>query len=141
MLPYSLYDKESLNFQSLFSIFNLLLQKYKLNLRKNPIEELAKCNTQLEMTNQDMRMAVNSFQNIHEQIVTLTMDEIRKKDQSFNSPRAPTNISEFDKVLFMPSPSIQLTSQYEGGRSIYQNDLKLTPVESKISFCQSDDNI
>ena len=120
--------------QNLFLIFNLLFQKYENYFQKNQLEDFSKCNIQLQMSNKDLKTAVNHFQNLHEQIVNFTFSEIKKNDELNESDKVISSISEFDKVLFMPSPSIQIHSYNEGGRNIHQNHLKLTPIEGKIIF-------
>ncbi|XP_001605050.1 uncharacterized protein LOC100121437 isoform X1 [Nasonia vitripennis] len=124
VLLYDLYHKDSLSLQNLFSVFHLLLQKYAINVKKS---EFSKCNVQLQMSNKDLKTAVNHFQTLHEEIVNFTSNEL-KKDDSSALQNSVSNIPEFDKVLFMPSPSIQINS-YEGERNNYQTYLQLTPVE------------
>lgn len=110
----------------MFSIFHLLLQKYATNAKKS---EFSKCNDQLQISNKDLKTAVNHFQMLDEEILNFTSNEL-KKDDSSALQSSVFNIHEFDKVLFMPSPSIQINS-YEEGRNNYQSYLQLTPVESK----------
>ncbi|XP_011494269.1 PREDICTED: uncharacterized protein LOC105359369 [Ceratosolen solmsi marchali] len=129
VLPYGLYNKESLNLQHLFSIFNILIKKYKVKVTKYQCEELSECNKQLEISNKDLKIAINHFQKLHEQIANFNFIEMKNNNELNDYQKVISNVPEFDKVLFMPSPSIQLNNHYEGRRSFYQNNLKLTPIE------------
>lgn len=82
------------------------------------------------MSNKDLKTAINHFQMLHEEVINFNLNELKKNDDSNDSQSAISNIPEFDKVLFMPSPHIQINS-YEGERNNYQNSLQLTPVEGK----------
>jgi hypothetical protein len=90
---------------------------------------LSKCNNQLQINNKDLKVAINHFQNLHEQIVNFNLVEIKNSDELTDYQQVISNVPEFDKVLFMPSPSIQLNNHYDGGKTFYQNNLKLTPTE------------
>ncbi|KAJ8678819.1 hypothetical protein QAD02_014606 [Eretmocerus hayati] len=129
VLAYNLYEQDSLNLHSFFSIFQFFVQKYGLVTRKYQLGELKKFNSQLCSSNEDMKYAIQHFQNLHEQISSFLMGELKHNCGIKNVQKFVSNIPEFNKVLFMPSPSIQLNNQYEERENPYQNLLKLTPVE------------
>ena len=105
------------------------MQKYKSNFQCNQTEELSKCNAQLEMSIKDLETAANHFQKLHEELEAFSCNEIKKDVELNVSERSDSNISEYDKFLFMPSPSIQINNCFEGTRNMPLNDFKLTPIE------------
>ncbi|XP_058793951.1 HAUS augmin-like complex subunit 6 [Phymastichus coffea] len=128
VLPYSLYNREALNLKNFFTLYAFLLQKFKASHEKNNIDKFSMCKIQLETSNKDLKTAINQFHSVLEEINNCHLSNVKKVDAFNDTYKIISNVLEFDKVLFMSSPSIHISSA-EGGSNFNHHDLQLTPVE------------
>ncbi|KAL7287728.1 hypothetical protein TKK_0018114 [Trichogramma kaykai] len=131
VLLYNMNCKDGFNLKNLFSVFTSLIMKHRLTLNDSYLKEYSKCNVQLEVSNHDLKVAINHFQNLHDQVKSFSISDIKNGEIFDDSQGIDTTMPEFlqNKVLFLPSPSIQINSYFDGPRNTYQNQLKLTPIE------------
>ncbi|XP_023246833.1 uncharacterized protein LOC106636363 [Copidosoma floridanum] len=131
ILLYNLYQEDSLNINNFFSIFTVLVKQCaKANLKKKCIQELSSCTEQLKISNGQLQSAMNDFQNLHKEMETFRTNKLTQNRKLKDTQEVLTDAPEYAKVLFMPSPCIQITNNYEAGLTVSQNDLKLTPSEN-----------
>lgn len=136
---YNLYSEENLNLKNFFAILQYLLTKYSSNHKVN-LEKFSECDSQLQESNKCLKTLSIHLENILEQVKSFTSAELKKENDDVQQNLTALNNSinsEFDKVLFMPSPPIKVNSFDEGGQNISQNHLKLTPIEGKndVLYC------
>lgn len=135
-MAYNLYSGENLNLKNFFGILQCLLLKYNSHHNRN-VEKFSVCSSQLEESSKCLKTVTVHLENVLEQIKSFASSELKGNHEFISAPNVTafnTSITEFDKVLFLPSPPIKVNTFDEGDQNISQNHLKLTPVEGKICF-------
>lgn len=102
--------------------------KYNSSRSKN-LNKFAECDSQLQESNKCLKAVTFHLDNILMQIKSFLSSELNQNDEFNNVSILNNSVTEFDKVLFMPSPPIKVNSFDEENQNINQNHLKLTPIE------------